>query len=157
MANITTAKKIGYKQAFKAITIGLGIAYAIMVLESGDPLWIFDFEYTATLLFSALVLYGMGYVFGGMAGRSIILKRYPSVLIGIISGFLIIWSATFVGSIVGFITEGLPNNSGISEPFEDYILKPILTVSVWGFLPIVGIGIWYGLSIKRRGMQRKSA
>jgi hypothetical protein len=149
MTDITRAKRIGYRQAFKAITIGLAVAYLIIALMAG-PFWLFEFDYAPTLIFAAIVLYGTGYLFGGLAGKFILIKRYPSVLIGLISGFLIIWSATFVGSLIGFFNEGLPNRSPISEPFEDYILKPIFMVSFWGFIPIVAIGIWYGWSIKRR-------
>lgn len=156
MTDITTAKKIGYRQAFKAITIGLIVAYLIMALLAG-PFWIFGFEYAATLIFAALMLYGTGFLFGGLAGRAIIINKYPSVFVGIISGFIIVWSGTFIGSLVGFFSEGLPNKSPISEPFNDYILKPLLMVSFWGFIPIVAVGVWYGLSIKRRGTQPKYA
>lgn len=156
MTDIIIANRIGYRQAFKAITIGLAVAYLIMALMAG-PFWLFEFDYAPTLIFAAIVLYGTGYLFGGLAGKFILIKRYPSVLVGLISGFLIIWSATFVGSLVGFFNEGLPNRSPINEPFEDYILKPILMVSIWGFIPIVAIGIWYGWSIKRRAKQTNIA
>lgn len=156
MADINTAKRIGYRQAFKAITIGLAVAYIMMALMAG-PFWLFEFTYTPTLIFAAIVLYGAGYLFGGLAGKFIVEKNYPPVLVGLVSGFLIIWSATFIGSLVGFFNEGLPNKSPISDPFEDYILNPILTVSFWGLIPIVGIGVWYGWSIKRRARQLNSA
>lgn len=155
MLDTKAAKIIGYKQAFKAITIGLGVAYLIMALLSG-PFWIFEFSYSPTLIFAALVLYGTGYLIGGQAGKLIIVKKYPSVFVGIVSGFLIVWTGTFIGSLVGFFNEGLPERSSISKPFEDYIMKPIAMISFWGFLPIVGVGIWYGLSINRRGKRTES-
>lgn len=127
-----------------------------MALMAG-PFWLFEFTYTPTLIFAALVLYGAGYLFGGLAGKFIIVKRYPSALVGLVSGFMIIWSATFVGSLIEFFNEGLPNKSPISDPVEDYILKPILMVSFWGLIPIVGIGVWYGWSIKRRAGRANSA
>lgn len=156
MTDIHTAKRIGYRQAFKAITIGLAVAYFIMALVAG-PFWLFGFAYSQTLIFAALVLYGTGYLFGGLAGKLIIIKKYPSVLVGLFSGFLITWSATFVGSLVGFFNEGLPNKSPISDPFGDYILTPILVVSFWGFIPIVAIGVWCGWSIRQRARQINSA
>lgn len=149
MIDNKTAKKIGYKQAFQAITIGLVVAYLIFATMAG-PLWLFQVDYSPILIFAALVLYGIGYLFGGMAGKFIIVNKYPSVVIGIVTGFLIVWTGTFVGSLIGFFGEGLSNNSSVIEPFNDYILKPILMVSFWGFVPIVGVGIWYGLSINRR-------
>lgn len=148
MTDTTIAKRIGRKQVFKAATVGLAVAYLIMALLAG-PLWLFEFNYTPTLIFASLVLYIVGYFFGGLAGDFIINKRYPSALVGPISGFLIIWSATFAGSLIGLFNEGLHNNYPYSEPFKDYLLKPILVVSFWGFIPIVIIGIWYGWSVKR--------
>ena len=43
MTDIAKAKTIGCKQAFKAITIGLAVAYSIMALLAG-PFWIFELE-----------------------------------------------------------------------------------------------------------------
>ena len=154
MTDISSARKIGYRQAFKAITIGLAVAYLIMALMAG-PFWLFKFDYTPTLIFSAVVLYGIGYVIGGLAGKCIIIRKYPSILVGLISGFLILWSATLIGSLVGFFKEGLPNSSTISDTFEDYIFKPIVLVSFWGFIPIIIIGLWYGWSIRQRSKQVK--
>jgi hypothetical protein len=55
-----------------------------------------EFDYTPILIFATVALYGMGYLFGGLAGRIIIINKYPSVLVEILSGILIIGSATFV-------------------------------------------------------------
>ncbi len=150
MTPFIVAKRIGYRQAFKAITVGLLIAYGLMA-ETAGVFWILDFRYNLTLLFTAFVLYGFGYLVGGSAGKLIIINNYPAVAVGILSGFLIILAATFVGSLIGFFKEGLPNHSSLSNTLEDYILRPLMMVSLGGFLPIAGIGIWYGLSIRRKG------
>ena len=44
MTDFSTVKKIGYRQAFKAVTVGLVIAYVIMALMAG-PLWLFQFGF----------------------------------------------------------------------------------------------------------------
>ena len=150
MIDATTAKKIGYKQAFKAITVGLVIAYIIMASMAG-PFWLFQFDYAPTILFAGIVLYFVGYFLGGLTGIWIIQKDRPAILFGILGGFLIVWSATFFGSLIGFVKEGLPNQSPISEPFHDYIYKPIALVTMFGFIPIILVGIWFGFSIKRIG------
>jgi uncharacterized membrane protein YqjE len=85
MTDITTAKRIGYKQAFKAITIGLAIAYFIMSLMAG-PVWLFQFDYAPTIIFAAVITYVAGYIFGGLTGKWIIIKRLPSIPLGILSG-----------------------------------------------------------------------
>ena len=56
MTDFTTFKKIGYTQAFKAITVGLVIAYVIMALLA-EPFWLFQFDYAPTILFAAIIIY----------------------------------------------------------------------------------------------------
>jgi hypothetical protein len=146
MVDIKTIKRIGYTQAFKAITVGLAIGYLIMALLSG-PFWLFQYNYAPTICFAAAITYLAGYYFGGLTGIWIIKQKRPAILFGIIGGFLMVWSATFIGSLVGLIKEGLPNRSAISEPFHDYVYKPMVLVTMFGFLPIVLVGIWFGLSV----------
>jgi hypothetical protein len=149
MTDFTTFKKIGYTQAFKAITVGLVIAYVIMALMAG-PFWLFQFDYAPTILFAAIMIYIAGYFFGGLTGILISKRSQLAILFGIVGGFLIVWTATFFGSLIGFINEGLPNKSEISEPIHDYIYKPIALVTIFGLLPIILVGIWFGLSIKKK-------
>jgi len=150
MTEFTTIKKIGYTQAFKAITFGLVIAYVIMALMAG-PFWLFQFDYAPTILFAAVMIYIAGYFFGGLTGIWILKHKRPAILFGIIGGFLIVWTSTFIGSLIGFMNEGLPNQSEISEPIHDYIYKPMALVTMFGFLPIIFVGIWFGLSVKKNG------
>jgi glucan phosphoethanolaminetransferase (alkaline phosphatase superfamily) len=149
MTDFSTVKKIGYRQAFKAVTVGLVIAYVIMALMAG-PFWLFQFDYAPTILFAAFMIYVAGYFFGGLTGIWISKQSRLSILFGIIGGFLIVWTATFFGSLIGFMKEGLPNQSEISEPIQDYIYKPMALVTIFGFLPIILVGIWFGLSIKKK-------
>jgi len=150
MTDLKTIRKIGYMQAFKAITIGLAIAYFIMASMAG-PFWLFQIYNAPTIIFAAIFTYLAGYYFGGLTGIWILRDKRPAILFGIIGGFLIVWCATFIGSLVGLIKEGLPNRDEISEPFHDYVYKPLALVTFFGFLPIVIVGIWFGLSIKKAG------
>ena len=150
MPDPSSMRKIGYTQAFKAITVGLLIAYSIMATMAG-PLWLFQFHYAPTVIFSAIVTYLAGYFFGGLTGIWILKHKRSAIFTGIIGGFLIMWTGTFIGSLVGLVNEGLPNQNEISEPFYDYIYKPIGLVTMFGFLPIILVGIWFGLSIKKHG------
>lgn len=154
MLDKPTARKIGYKQMLKAITAGLMVAYLIMALL-GSPFWIFEFSYTPTLLFASGILYGAGYFLGAYAGQLILINRYPSALVGLIAGLLSIWVATFFGSLIGFFNEGLPNKSPISEPVYDYIFKPLAMVTFWGSIPILVIGILYGISVEHNARRVK--
>lgn len=152
MPTAPTARAIGYRQAFKAITAGLVIAYTIMGAMTRDALWLIKDEYIPNLVFGALVLYGIGYLLGGISGKLILIKRYSAILVGLLSGFMMLGAATFLGGFIGFFREGLHGNPW-NRPyaFEDYLLKPVLMVWVWGFPFIVAIGLWYGWSIKRHG------
>lgn len=150
MTDITIAKRIGYRQAFKAVTIGLAIAYLIMALMAG-PIWLFQFDYAPTVIFAAGLTYIAGYIFGSLTGKWIIIRKLPSIPLGIVGGFLIVWTSTFGGSLIGFFNEGLPNKSSITESFHDYIYQPLALVTIFGFIPIVLVGIWFGLSIRRYG------
>lgn len=149
MTDFTTFRKIGYTQAFKAITVGLIIAYVIMALMAG-PFWLFQFDYALTILFATIIIYIAGYFFGGLTGIWISKRSRLAILFGICGGFLIVWIATFFGSLIGFMNEGLASKSEISEPVRDYIYKPMALVTIFGFLPIILVGIWFGLSIKKK-------
>ncbi|RYD51082.1 MAG: hypothetical protein EOP52_11825 [Sphingobacteriales bacterium] len=156
MTALQTAQKIGYQQAFKAITAGLVIAYVLMASFAQDILWLVTFRYALTLVFAALVLYGVGYLVGQRSGIYIIVKKYPAVLVGMISGFLMLGTATFTGGLIGFFREGLSSEFQRAYAFYDYLIKPVLTVWAYGFFPILAIGIWYGWSVKRRSCRIQS-
>lgn len=150
MTDPKTIRRIGYTQAFKAITVGLTIAYIIMALMAG-PIWLFQIDYGLTIIFAAVITYIAGYYFGGLTGIWILKQKRPSIIFGIVGGFLIVLSAAFIASLIGLVKEGLSSQSKISESFHDYVYKPMALVTMFGFLPIVLIGIWFGLSIKRHG------
>jgi hypothetical protein len=153
MTNRITSKKIGYKQSFKAITIGLALAYFIIALLSG-PMWIFEFNYASTIIFATILTYLAGYFWGGLTGKWIIENKKPAILFGILGGFLIVWTATLGGSLIGYFNEGVLIESAHNEPFYDYVIKPLFVVTFYGFIPIVLVGIWFGRSINRLGISR---
>jgi hypothetical protein len=149
MINLSSVKKIGFIQAFKAITVGLVIAFLIMASLAG-PFWLFQVGFAPNILFAVVVIYVAGYFVGGWVGIWILKQNKLAILFGIIGGFLIVWTATFFGSLIGFIQEGLQHNRGIREPIMDYIFSPLAVVTLYGFFPIIIVGIWYGLSVGER-------
>lgn len=76
------AIRIGRAEAFKSVTIGLVIAQLIMTLFSLGKgffraiFWFVDFGYQINLLIAIIAIYLCAYLFGGMAGISIIIKRW---------------------------------------------------------------------------------
>lgn len=147
MDDISRAKKIGYRQAFKAITAGLVVAYSLMALLSLDALWLFKFSYLLNIVAGIAAIYAAGFLFGGMAGVFILIKNRSHVLIGIGCGFVITWTATFLASLIGLFKEGLHVSD---TPFTDYVFKPLWWITLFGFLPIVFVGFWFGNSVKAK-------
>jgi ribose/xylose/arabinose/galactoside ABC-type transport system permease subunit len=146
--DISTAKRIGSQQAIKAVTIGLVVAYSMMGLIMSDALWLFEFEYSKTILFAILATYILGFLFGRRTGVSILIDRNPSLLIGIGYCLLTVWIATFMTSLIGFFGEGIGRSD---EPFTDYIWKPFMLVAFFGLIPTILIGLWWGYSIRSKG------
>lgn len=149
MTDLPTARKIGFIQAIKAITAGLVIAYLIMAFLAG-PLWLFEFDYAPAIMFAVGIIYAAGYFFGRLTGIWVSKHSRHSAILGIVSGFLIVWTATFFGSLIGFIKEGLVNQNSVGDAVRDYIIKPMSLVTLFGFFPIVLVGTWYGLSIQKK-------
>lgn len=103
MENII-ATRIGYNQIFKAITFGLAAAYFVFSLIA-SPWWLFEFSYGIILITAAAVLYLVGYFIGGMAGRFIIIKKFPTEIVGILCGYFIVWIGSFAGSLLFFLQK----------------------------------------------------
>lgn len=150
MIDPIVASRIGRRHAFRAIAAGLGIAYVILALSEG-LLWIFRFRYAPTLLLAALVLSMTAYVVGGWTGRLVLLRHFPPLLAGPLSGFLMTGIATGAGSLIGFVGEGLSASTNVGEAAADYLVKPLLMIWLYGSIPICLTGLWYGLAIKRSG------
>lgn len=64
-------------------------------------------------------------------------------------GFLIVFAATFVGSLVGIF-----ENIGIDDKvFFNYLVKPFFWVTFFGLIPIIVVGLWFGNSINRKAIR----
>ena len=162
--DIKTAKHIGQRLAIKSALIGLLIAYILFgwVTYSWDQklskavFWIFDVEFWYHLVIGAIGLLTMAYFFGQLAGVDILVKRKNEFWTGIKYGLITLVTGTLIGSSVGFIQEGIDNIGGFSNPFYDYYFKPMYWVTIFGIVPVVIVGIWFGRQIKKQG-QRTSA
>jgi hypothetical protein len=151
------AIKIGRVEAFKSVTIGLLIAQLIMTLFSSGKgfirsfLWFMEFSYQINLVIAIVAIYLCAYVFGGMAGISIIIKRWNYRWTGFLYGMLILVTATFLASWTGFFQEGLDDSGLDGSPFFDYIYKPLFWVTFFGLLPVLIVGFWFGSRIHKKG------
>jgi hypothetical protein len=151
MDDISRAKKIGYTQAFKAITAGLVVAYLMVALLCKDLLWLFKVDFALLLIIAIAITYATGFFFGGAAGQIILVKRKPALLVGVISGFLIVSTSTFFASVVGFFMHRL----GSGEAFIDYIVKIFIVITLFACIPIIVVGLWFGRSVKDKSEEGK--
>ena len=144
----------------KAALIGITIAYLIMALlvfgSEGMAafLWLAEVDYWPNLLLGAFALTLMAYVFGRMAGTEIIERKKDHSWVGIKYGFLTLITGTLIGSTMGFLQEGLDNIGTPDNPFEDYYFKPLFWVILFGSIPVVLVGIWFGRTVHRVGITR---
>lgn len=154
-----SAQKIGIAQSLKAVTVGIIIAYLIMALFAAGEgimtalLWFTEIDYKLNLLIAIVVIYLCGYIYGGWAGYVILIKGWNKMLTGIACGFLTLLTSTFFSSLVGFFREGVKNLGSNDNPFNDYIYKPVVLVAIFGFIPVVFVGLWFGISIRKKAQK----
>lgn len=161
MVDIKTAKIIGQRLAIKSGIIGLTNAYIIFggLLYSWDMkllkaiFWILDVEFWYHLLIGAVGLLAMAYFFGQLAGVEILVKKKNELFTGIKYGLLTLVTGTLIGSSVGFVQEGIDNIGGFSNPFYDYYFKPMYWVIMFGVIPAMIVGLWFGRQIKIQGLK----
>ncbi len=153
----TEAKSIGSRQGLISVGIGLLIAQSIMTLLNGMAegfvkgfLWFVDFEYFLNIMVGVVVMLACGHFYGQFAGRLILINKWNYMLTGFMIGVAVIVTTTFFASWVGFIQEGLQYIGTNHDPFQDYIITPLISVSVFGLIPTLIVGIWFGNSIKKK-------
>lgn len=159
-----SAKHIGQRLALKSALIGLFIAYILYARVtygwdekfSKAVFWIFDVEYWYHLLIGATGLLAMAYFFGRLAGVDILVKQKNEIRTGIQYGLMTLFTGTLIGSSVAFIEEGIGNMGGFSNPFYDYYFKPMYWVTIFGIVPAIIVGVWFGRQIKKQGLKTGS-
>jgi uncharacterized RDD family membrane protein YckC len=153
------AEKIGIRIATISVSIGIVLAYLIPTFVFWDGTsksftWIFDIGFWFNVLMGIAFFYGTGYFFGKKAGVEILVKKRNYILTGIKYGVLTLITATFLTSLIGFFQEGIDNIGGFSNPFYDYIFKPMYWILMYGILPAIVVGILFGLIIKVNGNKK---
>ncbi|MFT6337382.1 MAG: hypothetical protein ACJATI_004145 [Halioglobus sp.] len=161
--NLEIAKKIGSRLAIRSILIGLFIAQCIMTIFASDNgilkgfFWFTDFDYLFNIIFEVIVSLTTAYYFGRIAGKRILINGNNEILVGILTGLIIIIVSSFVSSWVGFFQEGIDNIGTNDDPFYDYIFKPIYAVTFFGFIPVLIVGSVYGTQIKKHKIKENPA
>jgi hypothetical protein len=152
-----TAKKIGRNEAFKSVTIGLIVAQVIMTLLSSETnlfkgfFWFIEFNYKLNVVIAIIAIYLCAYFYGQIAGKAIIINGKDHLWTGFLYGLLTLVTSTFLASWTGFFQEGIDNLGTSDEPFNDYIIKPLFWVTIFGIVPVLIVGFWFGSRIREKG------
>lgn len=171
--NPEIAKNIGSTLALKSVSIGLIIAYIIMIPLSSNGqdslvdglFWILDWmrsEFAMHFIIGIAAFYACGYYFGGRAGIDILIKQRNYQWAGPLYGLLTLFTTVFIASLTGFV-QGVIHDlhylDSLSEirfdlfydNFFDYTFKPFFWFSLFGFIPVILVGLWFGWSINSKG------
>jgi hypothetical protein len=151
------AMNTGSRLALQSALIGLSIAYFLMSWVSNDGynglfglFWILNVDYFRNVFTGALVLIVAGVLLGRQAGLRIIVEHANPYWIGIKCGLLTLWTAALAGSMVGFFGEGLVQITNAGT-FHNYLFKPMYWVTIFGMIPAILVGAWYGKRVQRSG------
>ena len=155
-----TSRDIGSRIAWKAILIGLIVGYLIfsiffLLIGGGLKSFVvlFQVDYFPNILVGVLGLTLIGILCGRLAGYEILAKKKNETLVGIKYAFVTLITGTVIGCCVGFFQEGIHNLNTDDNPFEDYFYKPIFWIVLFGLVPALFIGTWFGKQIKKKGLQ----
>jgi hypothetical protein len=154
---LTEAKKIGSQQGLISVGLGLLSAQLIMTLLIAPTegiiesfTWLTDINYLINIIIGALAMFLSGHLYGQLAGKEIIIKKRDHTWVGFKYGMLTLWTGTFVGSLIGFFDEGFYKIGMHDDPFFDYLFKPLFWVTLFGLIPVLVVGFWFGRQIKKK-------
>jgi hypothetical protein len=154
------AKIIGSRQGL--ICAGLGVLIAQLIMTAMISLdqnlfkaffWFTRINYKLNLFIGVIVLLLCGHFYGQLAGKEILIKKRNFILVGCFCGMAILLTTAFVSGWTGFFQEGIDNIGTEDNPFKDYIFKPLYWVTLFGMIPALLVGIWFGGQIKRKGQK----
>ena len=155
---VERARAIGRAQAIKSVSLGLVIAYLMMAWLCRDVAWLGDVSYWTNLVFAAAVMFGCAYVYGGWVGTAILEHQRNPGWVGVQYGLLTLLTAPFLAGWVGFFQAGFFHaDTFIVDTYQNlffnFVAKPVTMVGVFGLLPALLVGMWFGNSIKRAGQK----
>lgn len=154
---LTEAKKIGSRQGLISVSLGLISAQLIMTLLIAPSegiiesfIWLTDINYLINIVIGAIGMLLSGYLYGQLAGKEILIKKRDHTWVGIKYGMLTLWTGTCIGSLIGFFDEGFHKIGMHDDPFYDYLFKPLFWVTLFGLIPVLIVGLWFGKQIKKK-------
>ena len=158
---LTEAKIIGSRQGLISVGFGILIAQLIMTLMISTDngfinafFWFTDIDYWINILIGIIIIFACRHFYGQLVGKLILIKKWNFIHTGFLIGLLIILTTSFLASWTGFIQEGIDNIGTISNPFNDYIFKLMYWITIFGLIPSLIVGCWFGRQIKIKGKDK---
>jgi hypothetical protein len=152
------AKRIGSRQGLLCSALGVLIAQlTVTAMISSDQgfykafFWFTHVDYKINLFVGVAILLLCGHFYGQLAGKAIIIKERNFVFVGFLSSMAVLLTTAFLAGWTGFFQEGIDNIGSDDDPFFDYIFKPLYWVTVFGIVPALIVGIWFGWRVKIKG------
>ena len=152
---IAQAKKIGRKQALIVSGIGVLTAQLIIILFLSVDIGIFkSFFWFLNSWFSSLValvvLYFSARVIGQLAGKSILVKKRNPYLIGLLTRYAVVLiTTTLSAAIIGLTMTRYRYLKDHLSRMGDYLLEAIEIILVFGFIPPLLLGLYFGFRMRR--------
>lgn len=148
---VKKAERTGRSMTLLFILLGLGVA--ALILGGTLPLLAWEFPFYTLLV--SFGLFGSGFLFGGILGKWILLKKGSPSSYGILCSLIVLSIGTSFLVLANFI---LVESLEFQDPdaVEDYIYKPIAAVFFYGSIPTIILGALLGWAIKKLG-ERKIA
>jgi hypothetical protein len=113
-----------------------------LLIGEGKPEAVFDLVMDWPVQAFICLVIGplIGHMVGAWAGRKILLHGWNAWLLSTLMGFTCVWATTFLFSLVGYFDEGI-NATYPENAVRDYIVNPLLTVTIVGGLFILLTGL----------------
>ena len=142
------AQKIGRTKTLKATAIIVAILLVVfMFMEtSGDFAngILFFIEAISNIRFLAIltILFGLTFIFGGMAGKEIILHKRNIALTSIKYVVLIILSVIIYAAIIGIVKDKTSSTNNFQRLLTTYFLMPLAKTGSVTIIPMFIIWLW---------------
>lgn len=143
-------KRIGSRYGLQCAGAGVIVTYLIMALfvtlDTGIKNGLFWFtEYWFYLIIGVAIVFGIGYYFGQIAAREIIIKRRNSIFVGAIAGIMVSILTVFLTVKFVYIQDYF-----YSKMFVHY-LKSVYYTMATGMAIMVIVGVLLGRRIEKVG------
>lgn len=142
------AQTFGRTKTLKATGLIVAILLVVFMLmkTNGDFAngILFFIEAISNIHFLAImaILFGLTFLFGGMAGKEIILKNKNYVLTSFKYGILIILTIIIYVAIVGITKDKTISTDNSERLLTIYFLTPLANTGSLTIIPILAIWLW---------------